>query len=96
MPRDLYHFPDFVVPYRMIIAPFQRQAELFIRDMMFYPPECKVIREARQIRGYRLDTWEVWWLDGMWPCRTHKDVQRIEELRALARAYGADLRHWWT
>ncbi|MFF8831331.1 hypothetical protein [Streptomyces sp. NPDC015131] len=95
--RDhLYQRPDFVVPFRMIIAPFVRQARLFIEDMGFYPPECRIAREPKDLRGYRLDTWEVWWLDRLWPCHTHEDVQAMVGMQQLARVCGADLRRWWT
>lgn len=94
--REIWQFPDFVVPFRLIIAPTQRQAQLFIKDMGFYPPECKVAREPMHLRGMRLETWEVWWLDRLWPCRTHEDVTKMEYMMALARAYGADIRRWYT
>jgi hypothetical protein len=95
--RDrLYQPIDLILPFRMIIAPFHRQAELFIKEMGFYPPECKVAREPVHLRGYRLDQWEVWWLDRMWPCRTHEDVEKMLHMKMLARMYGADIHHWWT
>lgn len=95
--REIWQFPDFVVPFRLIIAPTQRQAQLFIRDMRFYPPECKVAREPIHLRTRgRLETWEVWWLDRLWPCRTHEDVAKMEEMMALARLCGADIRRWYT
>jgi hypothetical protein len=85
-----------IIPFRLIIAPIFRQARLFMDDMGFYPRECKVAREPMHLRGLRLDTWEVWWLDGLWPCRTHEDVNRMLEMKTLARVYGADIHHWWT
>jgi hypothetical protein len=80
----------------MIIAPFQRQAELFARDMGWHSGEYRVAREPWHLRGYRLDRWEVWWLDQLWPCRTHEDVEKMEHMMMLARMYGADLRRWYT
>lgn len=80
----------------MVIAPFYRQAQLFIKDSGFYPRECKVATKLEHLHGYDLRTWETWWLDRMWPCNTHEDIDRMVELKTYARMRGADVRHWWT
>lgn len=94
--RDLYHFPDVVIPFRVIIATTVRQAKLHISNCGFYPGECKIVVREDQLLGMRLDTWEVWWINGLWPCRTHEDIARWQRLYDRARMYGADIRHWHT
>lgn len=81
---------------RLIIAPLYRQAVLFVRGMDWNPMEVRVALNREHLLGLRLDDWEVWWLDRMWPCRTHEDVARMEEMKLYARMCGADLRRWWT
>lgn len=84
-------------PKRMIIAPFYRQAVLFARDMGWARDEYRaIIADPMKLRGYRLDAWEVWWLDGLWPCRTREDVAKMEHMMMMARFYGADIRRWYT
>ena len=83
-------------PRRLIIAPFTRQAELFMRWSGYNPRECRVVTSKEHLHGYQLNTWEVWWLDRMWPCSTHEDVDRMNDLMAYARYCGADIRRWWT
>ncbi len=86
-----------IIPFRVIIAATKRQADLFISDSGFYPRECKIVLREDQIRGLRLNEgWEVWWVNGLWPRRTHEDIAKWQRLYNLARAYGADIRHWWT
>jgi hypothetical protein len=46
--------------------------------------------------GGRLESWEVWWLDRMWPCNTHEEVEHMEYMKRLAKQRGADLHRWWT
>lgn len=83
-------------PKRMIIAPVHRQAVLFARSMGWARDEYRVALEPWHLRGYRLDAWEVWWLDQLWPCRTREDVEKMEHMMTLARMYGADIRRWYT
>lgn len=81
---------------RMIIAPTVRIAKLFIKDSGYDPRECRVATRLTELRGCRLDQWETWFIQRMWPCRTHEDVRRMEEMMAYARYAGADIRRWWT
>lgn len=83
-------------PFRLVIAPFMRQAQLFIQDSGYHPHECRIATRREDLRGYDLRTWETWFLQGMWPCRTHEDVQRMEAMEVDARVRGADLRRWGT
>lgn len=85
-----------VPPKRMIITPLHRQAVLFARDMGWARDEYRVALEPMHLRGYRLEHWEVWWLDRCWPCRTQRDVDRMEEMWWFARSRGADIRRWYT
>ncbi len=81
---------------RVVIAPFVRQAELFIRWSGFNPRECQVVTDLEGLRGRQFKGAEVWWLDRMWPCSTHEDVDRMNQLMTYARYCGADIRRWWT
>lgn len=83
---------------RYVIAPSYRQAMLFIRDMGWTLPAdvIKLIMEPRHMMGLNLYGREVWWLDRLWPCRTHEDVANMEEMMFMARARGADIRRWYT
>lgn len=81
---------------RMVIAPLARQAQLFVRDSGFNPHKCQIVTKQEQLHGYDLSGWEVWFLQRMWPCRTHEDVQRMKEMMAYARFRGADIHRWWT
>lgn len=92
--RALSPSPSFTP--RVIIAPTMRVAELFIRNSGFSPGECMVATNAFQLQGYRLESWETWFVQGMWPCRTHEDVRTMEATMAYARCRGADIRRWWT
>lgn len=92
-------------PWRIVIAPCFRQAELFVRESQKrYPEEnwhrytVKVVLGERpeRLHGLDLRTWEVWWLEGMWPCRTREEVENMERIKAYARMRGARLRRWWT
>ncbi|MFB7285450.1 hypothetical protein [Actinacidiphila glaucinigra] len=85
-----------VRPYRCVIAPQVRQAELFIRWSGYHPRECRIVTTPRDLLGLSLEGWETWFLQRMWPCRTHEDVQRMQEMMWRARARGADIRRWWT
>ncbi len=80
----------------MVIAPSFRVAQVFIRDSGLNPRECKVATSAFHLEGYRLHDWETWFLQGMWPCRTHEDVRTMETVMHYARVRGADIRRWWT
>ncbi|MEU1478899.1 hypothetical protein [Streptomyces sp. NPDC005760] len=82
--------------FRFIIAPTVRQAALFIRQSGFGPSEYVIATGLAGMQGYRLDEWEVWFLQRLWPCNTHEDVQHMEEMMAFARFRGADIRRWWT
>ncbi|MFF8034907.1 hypothetical protein [Streptomyces sp. NPDC016626] len=88
--------PQPIRPFRLVIAPFVRQAELFIHDSGYHPRECRIVTRREHLHGYDLRTWETWFLQRMWPCRTHEEVQHMEEMQAYARMRGADLRRWWT
>lgn len=92
--------PEWRGPFRIVIAPFVRQAELFIndsiRDYGWYRGDCRVITRLEQMRGYDFSTWEVWWLDRMWPCNTREDVEHMETMKMYAKMRGARLRRWWT
>jgi hypothetical protein len=81
---------------KLIIAPVWRQARLFADDRGWPDDLWRYAGDRLHLHGYRLDRWEVWWLDGLWPCRTHRDVQRMNEMMAYARARGADIRRWYT
>ncbi|MFE0472568.1 hypothetical protein ACFW2V_13235 [Streptomyces sp. NPDC058947] len=81
---------------RMIIAPTARVAELFIRHSGYNPRDCRIATRREHLQGCQLDTWETWFLQRMWPCRTHEDVECMEEMMAYARFRGADIRRWWT
>lgn len=88
-------------PLKLIICPVFRQAEIFCQDMGWPSPQnvnsgIRVALRPEHIRGLRLDAWEVWWLDRMWPCRTREDVEKMLHMKMLARFYGADIHHWWT
>lgn len=84
------------LPFRFVIAPNVRQAQLFIRFSGYNPRECRIATRREDLLGYRLEHWETWFLQRMWPCRTHEDVRHMEEMMWLARACGADIRRWWT
>jgi len=79
-----------------VIAPFYRQAVLFIGDSGWDPQTCKIVIREDQLLGLDLSTWEVWWLDRMWPCSTHEDVEHMERFKIMAKVRGASLRRWWT
>lgn len=84
---------------RMVISPYVNQADLFVRRMGWNPRdhELRYASRVEHLRGYDLRGWEVWWLDRMWPCRTHEDVERMEELWVWARyVCRGDVRRWWT
>lgn len=81
---------------KLIVAPVWRQARLFAWDMGWHDDEWRFASEPRHLHGYRLDRWEVWWLDRMWPCRTHEDVERMETMMIVLRTRGADVRRWYT
>lgn len=88
------------LPFRFVIAPNLRQARLFVEDSRHdYGWEWWQVRVATDwwhLRGMDFRNWEVWWLGGMWPCRTRRDVENMEEMMAYARARGAKIRRWWT
>lgn len=92
--------PTCRIPFRLVIAPVRRQAELFIddsrRDYGWERWQVRVATRPEHLRGYDFRYWEVWWLDRMWPCCTHRDVERMEEMMAYARSRGAKIRRWWT
>lgn len=87
-------------PFRLIIAPVHRQAELFFydsrRDYGWERWQCKIVTREEQLHGLDLRTWEVWWLDGLWPCNTREDVRTMERMKWYAKARGAKIRRWWT
>lgn len=85
-----------VPPFRFVIAPTVRQAQLFIQFSGYDPPECRIATSVKDLLGRRLDGWETWFLQRMWPCRTHEDVRHMEEMMWRARMCGADIRRWWT
>lgn len=80
----------------MVIAPTVRVARPFIKESGYNPSECHVATRLEDMQGCKLDTWEVWFLQRAWPCRTHKDLNRMKEMMAYARFRGADIRRWWT
>ncbi len=84
---------------RMVIAPYVNQADYFVRQMGWNPRdhELRYANRVEHLYGYDLRDWEVWWLDRMWPCRTHEDVKRMEEMWNRARyVCRGDVRRWWT
>jgi hypothetical protein len=83
-------------PFRLVIAPTERVARLFISNSGYDPRECRIATRTEHLLGYRLDHWETWFLQRMWPCRTHEDVRYMEEMLWRARTRGADIRRWWT
>jgi hypothetical protein len=82
--------------WRVVIAATYRQARLFIIDSGWSPQECKIVLHEEHLLGMDLRSWEVWWINGLWPCRTHEDIARWQRLHDRARMYGADIRHWYT
>jgi hypothetical protein len=82
--------------WRMVIAPTVQQAQLFIRFSDYNPKECRIATRREHLHGCQLSSRETWFLQRMWPCRTHEDVQHMEEMMAYARFRGADIRRWWT
>ena len=91
---------------RMIVAPYYRDASLFIQDMIlngeFQPGDkLHIAIGPGGLRGFRLgegmDEVQTWFLQGNWPCSTHEDVDRMIEMETLARVYsGGDIRRWFT
>ena len=81
---------------RTIIAPTYRVGQLFMQFSGYRPSECRIVTREEQLQGTVLNDREVWFLQGMWPCRTHEDVRRMEDMMAYARFRGADIRRWWT
>lgn len=81
---------------RMVIAPTVRVAERFIGFSGYNPRECRIVTRREHLHGYQLDSYETWFIQGMWPCHTHEDVERMEEMIMYARFRGADIRRWWT
>lgn len=82
----------------MIIAPNYQQARMFAHYTLDLDlnSEFYVVLHPEHLLGARLEEYEVWWLDRMWPCSTHEDVEYMEYMKALAKARGADLHRWWT
>ena len=78
---------------KFIIATTTAQAMLFYKNMGWNPYAVPIALKREHLLGYDLYSYEVWWLDRMWPCRTHEDV---EELMAYAKVRGADIRRWYT
>lgn len=96
---------EFWGPWRVVIAATFRQAELFVQESRRRYPEERwamhgviVVTPDRpeRMRGLDLSTYEVWWLDRHWPCRTREDVEMMEMIKRMALARGARLRRWWT
>lgn len=81
---------------RMVIAPTVQVARLFIRNSGYNPRECRIVTRFEHMQGCKLDDGEIWFLQRAWPCCTHADVARMEEMMAYARFRGADIRRWWT
>lgn len=104
LPRDLYHFPDVVIPFRLVVAPFVRDAKLFIRDSGFYPGECKIVTRPEHLRGLDFrdqpgrpnNGWEVWFLGGRWPLHSSTSIAEANDMYTHLRYIrGADIRHWY-
>lgn len=95
-----------ILPYRLIVAPFVRDAKLFIERSGFYPPECKIVTEERQLLGLSFRDrpgyppnggWEVWFLGGRWPLGTIDGINKANRIYLRLRyTLGADIRHWFT
>mgnify|MGYP007014261641 CR=1 FL=1 len=81
---------------KIIIAPFYGQAVLFAQLMRWSRNEVVILTKEEHLLGRRFNGREVWWLDRMWPCRTHEDVWYMERMMQIARINGADIRRWWT
>lgn len=81
---------------QLIVAPNFNQARLFCHQMNWAPRYVEVAVWPHHIIGRKLDEWEVWWLDRLWPCRTHEDVEHMLMMKRLLRERGADIHHWWT
>jgi hypothetical protein len=79
-----------------VIAPNYRQSQIFLFNMDWKDRYYRVALQPQDIQGCYLDTWEVWWLDCMWPCSTHEEVEHMEYMKRLAKSRGADLHRWWT
>ncbi len=79
-----------------IIAPVYRQTQLFLFNMDWRHRYYRIAMRPQDILGHQLENWEVWWLDCMWPCDTHEDVEYMEYMKHLAKERGADLHRWWT
>lgn len=81
----------------LIIAPNYRQAKIFMFNMdLRAQPYYQIALRPQDLLGRRLDTWEVWWLDRMWPCDTHEEIEFMLYMKRLAKSRGADLHRWWT
>lgn len=93
-------------PFRIIVAPFVRDANYFIDKSGFHPRECKIVTRIEQLRGYDFrdrpgrppnNGWEVWLLTGHWPLHTRKDIDKFNQTYAyLKYVQGADVRRWYT
>jgi hypothetical protein len=81
---------------KAIIAPTYRQALLFCQFEGWDVRYFDILTEPRHLLGRYFDEYEVWWLDGLWPCRTHEDVAYMEDMKRQAKFRGADLHRWWT
>ena len=82
-----------------VIAPFYNQGVLFAKEMGWERGkgfDVRILIKEEHLLGQRFNGHEVWWLDRMWPCRTHSDVWRMEYMMRLARINGADIRRWYT
>jgi hypothetical protein len=93
-------------PFRLIVAPFVRDARRFIRESGYHPWECRIATDLMGLRGYSFraqpgrppnNGWEVWFLGSHWPLATRRDIDRYNEIYAYLRyVQGADIRHWYT
>jgi hypothetical protein len=79
-----------------IIAPNYRQSQIFLFNMDWRHRYHKVALRFGDLYGMQLQLWEVWWLDGMWPCSTHEEIEYMEYTKSYAKFRGADLHRWWT
>lgn len=79
-----------------IVAPNYRQACIFLFNMDWRHRYYQIALRPRDILGHELSFWEVWWLDRMWPCDTHEEIEYMLYMKQLAKSRGADLHRWWT
>jgi len=81
---------------QLIVAPNFDQARRFCEKMGWNPRYVEVAISPKYLDVfYTLKGWEVWFLDGEWPCRTYEQVRIRGIMEKKLRRLDADIRHWW-